>query len=150
MTTKIFAEDLKQWDKIFIPASSQTNEKVIRVWVKPVLNDLTVNFSGFKVKKGQATGKQTPFQFGRKVELQIERPDGKILKENSTHKAVLEPGGKIKIYIKGFEIDDMKYDDEYLYSIPVEDEDDLFAIFERYDEDNRINVAEANVEFGNR
>ena len=72
--------------------------------------------------------------------------NGKILKQNSTHKAVSEDG-KIKIYIKGFEIDDLKVKDEYLYSIPLKNKDDLFDIFERFDEDNRINRAEANGEF---
>lgn len=65
----------------------------------------------------------------------------RIIKQNSTHKAVKE-NGRINIYIKGFEIEDLKYDDEFLYSISLDQEDDLFAIFERYDEDNRCNVAE--------
>lgn len=64
-----------------------------------------------------------------------------IIKENSTHKAVRE-NGRISIYTNGFDIEELHYDDEFLYSIPEEDEDDLFAIFERYDEDNRVNVAE--------
>ena len=77
-----------------------------------------------------------------------------ILKENSTHKAVKE-NGKIRIYLKGLSIEkgyvypngDVEEDDfflagEYLYSLPLEDEDDLLSIFDRYDEDNRINVAE--------
>ena len=66
-----------------------------------------------------------------------------ILQQNSTHKAV-KVEDKIQIIIKGFEIEDLKYDDEYLYSIPADQEEDLFAIFERLDEDNRINVAELN------
>lgn len=61
----------------------------------------------------------------------------KIIKQNSTHKAVKEEF-YIKIYLKGFESDGLKYKDEYLYSIPAENEDDLFAIFEELDEDNRI------------
>jgi len=64
-----------------------------------------------------------------------------ILKENATHKAVKE-NNQISIYCKGFDIDDIHEDDVFMYAIPVEEEDDLFAIFERYDEDNRINMAE--------
>lgn len=68
-----------------------------------------------------------------------------ILKQNSTHKAVANPDTMmIDIFIKGFEIDELKFKDEYLYSIPKNCSDDLFSIFERYNEDNRINVAEAN------
>ena len=63
------------------------------------------------------------------------------LKENSTHKAVAE-NGRISIYIKGIQIDDLNFPDEFLYSIPSENEDDLFEIFERFDENNRINMAE--------
>lgn len=78
----------------------------------------------------------------------------KILQQNSTHKAVLVDN-KIKIYIKGFEcgkptdVDYLKFEDEYCYSIPAENKDDLFAIFERLDEDNRCNLAEANSMFNN-
>lgn len=64
-----------------------------------------------------------------------------ILKQNSTHKAV-KNGNKIDIVIKGFKIDDLEYKDEKLYSIPLENKDDLFAIFENLDEINRINVYE--------
>jgi len=69
----------------------------------------------------------------------------KILQENSTHKAVVN-GNQIDISIKGFEIDDLKFDDELIYSIPLENEDDLMAIFERFDEDNRCNMAEFNAQ----
>lgn len=70
-----------------------------------------------------------------------------IIQQNNTHKAVC-CGDKIKIFIKGCEIpaegDDpgMKWEDEYLYSIPYENRDDLFSIFENFDEENRINRAE--------
>ena len=80
----------------------------------------------------------------------------KIIKQISTHKAVKE-NGKINIYTKGLNIPvGYKYPDgsiedegfviepEFLYSIPAENEDDLFAIFERYEEDNRCNLAELN------
>jgi len=40
------------------------------------------------------------------------------------------------------------YPPEKLWTIPLEDKDDLFAIFERLDEDNRINMTEARNEFG--
>jgi len=67
----------------------------------------------------------------------------KNIQQNSTHKAVKE-NGVINIYIKGFEIEDLKYNDELIHTIPASESDDLFAIFERLDEDNRINVAEFN------
>lgn len=66
---------------------------------------------------------------------------GKILKQNSTHKAVAEDG-KINIYAKGFKCGRIHYNDELLYSLAADREDDLFAIFERLDEDNRINANE--------
>lgn len=72
----------------------------------------------------------------------------KILQQNATHKAV-DNGKTIGIYIKGFEVHGMKFPDELLYSIPKSHKDDLFAIFERFDEDNRINVSEANEVFKN-
>ena len=64
-----------------------------------------------------------------------------ILKQNATHKAV-KVGDKIQIWLKGIEFEDLVIPDERLYSINVENEDDLFAIFERLDEDNRVNIAE--------
>lgn len=67
----------------------------------------------------------------------------KILQQISTHKAVRN-GNFIDIILKGFEIDDLKFEDEKLYSIPLENKDDLLAIFDQLEEDNRINVAEAN------
>lgn len=75
----------------------------------------------------------------------------RILQQNSTHKAVQE-NGVINIYLKGIPKDhpDMQglpefcYHDEKLWTIGIEYKEDLFAIFERLDEDNRINVAEAN------
>ena len=69
----------------------------------------------------------------------------KTLKENSTHKA-LENKEKntIEIWTQGFKDEDFELKSEYLYSIPLSHVDDLFAIFERYDEDNRINMAELN------
>lgn len=70
----------------------------------------------------------------------------KILKQNSTHKAVLN-GNKIDIIIKGITDSDYVCKDEKLYSIPKENKDDLFAIFENLDEENRINVAQASEEF---
>ncbi len=79
-----------------------------------------------------------------------------ILKQNSTHKAVKE-NNVINIYTndlnipKGYNYPNGEVENEgffikgeFLYSIPVENKDDLFATFERYDEDNRINVAEFN------
>ena len=71
-----------------------------------------------------------------------------ILKENATHKAVKE-NNEINIYCKGFDIDDMHYPEEFMYSIALDMEDDILAIFERYDEDNRINMAEFQAELKN-
>ena len=68
-------------------------------------------------------------------ELQI------ILQENNTHKAILN-GNKIDIIAKGFIDGDFELKEEFLYSIPKENKDDLFEIFEIYDEDNRINLNE--------
>ncbi len=51
-----------------------------------------------------------------------------ITQQNSTHKAVKE-GRKITIYIKGIDFDGLIIEDEPLYSIPAENEDDLFEIF---------------------
>lgn len=87
-----------------------------------------------------------------------------ILKENVTHKAVKE-ADVIKMYLKGMPKDILCDDgtrvfseetildypdwfqDEFLYSIPLANEDDLFAIFNHIEETNRINLAEAEEEF---
>lgn len=77
---------------------------------------------------------------------------GKILKEISTHKAV-KKDDKIYIYIKGMPIrneDDRVleekypdwYKDELIMTIPSENEDNLFDIFESFEENNRVNRAE--------
>ena len=76
MTTTILAEDLKQGDKIIIPASSQTNKKELVVSNTPELNELTVNGFAYPVRKNEVVkNHETPFQFGRKVELEIERSE---------------------------------------------------------------------------
>ena len=67
----------------------------------------------------------------------------KTLKEISTHKAI-KATNEIQIWEKGIIIDDLIIPDAYLYSIPLENKDDLFSIFERYEEDNRINLSEYN------
>ncbi len=66
------------------------------------------------------------------------------LKQNSTHEAIKNViNGKIDIYIKGMTFEDgMSFDPEYLYSIDGSQVDDLEAIFDRFDEENRINRAE--------
>ena len=65
--------------------------------------------------------------------------------QNSTHKTKVNKVNKtIEIWTKGFRVEDYERKPEYLYSIPANHSDDLFAIFERLDEDNRINMAEAN------
>lgn len=78
----------------------------------------------------------------------------KIISEISTHKAV-KNGNQIDIILKGISIPiGYKYPngsveaegfytkEELLYSIPATESDDVFAIMERYQEDNRINLAE--------
>jgi len=85
----------------------------------------------------------------------------KIIQQISTHKAVQE-GSEIKIYLKGMDPEALALDgtklcddeciekypewfqDELLYSIPSCQKDDVCAIMERYEEDNRCNVAELN------
>ena len=89
----------------------------------------------------------------------------KIIKEISTHKAV-EENGVINIYMKGFTGEEVYpeglkhsgekmwskedlvkfphfFKDELLWTIPLNEEEDLFAIFERLEENNRCNAAEA-------
>lgn len=84
-----------------------------------------------------------------------------ILQEISTHKAVKE-NGKISIYQKGMDTDavcpkgEKLFDaeivkkhfqwfaDEKIYTITLDQEDDVFAIMERYEENNRYNLSEAN------
>ena len=69
--------------------------------------------------------------------------DGRILKENSTYVAV-RTNNEIQIWLLGFVIDDLRNEPELHNSIPLENEDDLFAIFERFDEDMRCLIAEFN------
>lgn len=69
-----------------------------------------------------------------------------LLQQNSTHVA-RRNGDLIDICIKALVFEDMSFPEEHLYSIPAKNEDDLLAIFERLDENNRINLAEANQEF---
>jgi len=68
------------------------------------------------------------------------------LKEITTHKAVRN-GNMIDIIEKGFEIEDLKFTDEVLYSISYEDKDNLFYIFDNLTETNRILLAQANGEY---
>ena len=66
------------------------------------------------------------------------------IQEISTHKAIRE-GNEIHIIQKGLTIDEEVFSkDELLYKIPAGNEDDVFAIMERYEEDNRCNLAELN------
>ena len=53
----------------------------------------------------------------------------------------------IDIIEKGFEIEDLKFTDEVLYSISYERKDDLLYIFDNLTETNRILLAEANGEY---
>lgn len=82
----------------------------------------------------------------------------KVVKQNSTHKAIQnDRKNRIEIWSKGLSLpettpgagDALEIKPEYLYSIPIENKDDLFSIFENLDEQNRINIAEANEEFKN-
>ena len=81
-------------------------------------------------------------------------PIGKVLRQNSTHVAILD-GSHIVVFIKGLEIytdatqtdTELSWQPERLYALPIEEQDDLDAIFERYDEDNRCNLAEANGDY---
>ena len=75
-----------------------------------------------------------------------------IIADISTHKAVKE-GDKIKVYLKGFSMDiheaseeTIEFEDELLYTISLENEDDILPIFEALKENNRINLSEANGE----
>ena len=70
----------------------------------------------------------------------------KIIADISTHKAV-KVGDKIKVYLKGFTIDELVFEDELLYTISLENEDDILPIFEALKENNRINLVEANGDF---
>jgi len=68
---------------------------------------------------------------------------GKKLMSNNTHIAI-RTNNEIQIWIFGLNwINDdntiSNYPAELLYTIPIMEEDDLFAIFERFEEDNRIN-----------
>jgi hypothetical protein len=74
-------------------------------------------------------------------------PSQKILQQNSTHIAV-EQNGRIEVFIKGFKCEDLEFERELIYVLPLDHADDLFAMFEMFDETNRINIAEANAEFG--
>ena len=74
----------------------------------------------------------------------------KIIADISTHKAV-KVGDKIKVYLKGFSMDvheaseeTIEFEDELLYTISLENEDDILPIFEALKENNRINFVEAN------
>jgi hypothetical protein len=78
---------------------------------------------------------------------------GKVLRENATHKAVMD-SGVVKIYEKALplymsnaheiEAHPEWFDDKYLYSVS---ERELDAVFQSYDEDNRVGVLEYEKEF---
>jgi hypothetical protein len=69
----------------------------------------------------------------------------KTFKENGTHKAV-EYKGRIGIFLKGFALEDLTFEDELLYTISLDREDDLESIFDDIAETNRVLLAEANGE----
>lgn len=64
-----------------------------------------------------------------------------IIQEISTHKAVKTKLG-INITLKGFCFDGYSCKDEILYTIPLNEIDDVDYILERYREGNRINMNE--------
>jgi hypothetical protein len=78
----------------------------------------------------------------------------KVLKENNTHKAV-EDIGVISIYSKGCSKENFDqefidkfphmFEDDFLFSVDYEE--DLFAIFEQFEENSRILLNEASAEF---
>lgn len=77
-------------------------------------------------------------------------PVGEIIQSNSTHVAIKTPT-QIEVYSLGFVIDEGEKDEyrcnpECLYIMAIDEEDNLFEIFEQFDEANRINLAEANGE----
>lgn len=61
----------------------------------------------------------------------------RIIKEITTHKAVLI-GNEIHIIQKGITFEELAFPDEPLYKILADQEDDVEAIMERYEEDNRV------------
>ena len=65
------------------------------------------------------------------------KPAGKVLKSTSTHTAI-KVEDKIQIWMNGIKLDGYESKPEYLYSIPLANEDDLFSIFEKLEEDNRL------------
>lgn len=81
----------------------------------------------------------------------------KVLKENSTHYACKSVDGKhIQIWRKGCNVAEWKDENHFMHEftknsieriIPAENEDDLFAIFEAYEEEIRILTQEAKEEF---
>ena len=71
---------------------------------------------------------------------------GKIAKKNSTHVAI-RTATCYQIWILGFTLEDLHYAPEHLYDIALENKDDLFSIFENLDEENRMNVEAARMEF---
>jgi hypothetical protein len=75
---------------------------------------------------------------------------GKRLQSNSTHIAY-RVNNEIQIWVIGLTWvnDDNSvslYKPELQWTIPANEEEDLFAIFERLNEDNRCNMAELNNE----
>jgi transcriptional regulator with XRE-family HTH domain len=64
--------------------------------------------------------------------------DGEIIKDIGTHKAV-KKGDKIYIYQKDYDIYSDSEKDIIIDVIPLENEDDLFPMFEDFEEENRIN-----------
>lgn len=79
-----------------------------------------------------------------------------VIQENSTHKAIQDIGC-ISVYLKGCSKEN--FDQEFIDKFPeifrdefictVEHEDDLLPLFERFEENNRINLNEAQKEFQN-
>lgn len=88
-----------------------------------VREDCFLTFSNETIKK-------------RQMETIRPRSTGIIVKINSTHCAI-RVNNEIQIWLLGFDIEDIHSEPEYLYSIPAENKDDLFAIFEGIAEESR-------------
>lgn len=69
-----------------------------------------------------------------------------ILKQNETHKAI-KRGQFIDIVLKGITFEGLTIEDNVLFSIRLEDKEDLFYIFEQIEEETRVLTHQAKQEF---
>ena len=67
-----------------------------------------------------------------------------IIAQISTHKAVIK-NDVINIVLKGIHInEELSWADELLYTMPIDCKDDVFAIMEDFEDNNRFNLSEFN------